>query len=91
MTGRTETNPPRRGQALMELAIGMFAIAILLSAIVTFALYIVRSLEIENHLRGHSRGVADKIELNDFAAEHVFGVRSLHISEPLGPRDNTIR
>ena len=51
MTGRT-----RRGQALMELAVGMFTLAFLVSALVVFAQYIVRSLEIENHLRGSPAG-----------------------------------
>lgn len=79
MTGRT-----RRGQALMELAVGMFTLAFLVSALVVFAQFIVRSLEIENHLRGNSHGVADKVELDGFAAERVFGTRNLHIKEPYG-------
>ena len=92
MTGRTERRARfLRGQALMELAVGMFTIAILVSALVTFTYYIVRSLEIENHLRGNSKGVADKIELDDFAADNVFGTRNLHIKEPYGNTDRTIR
>jgi len=81
----------KRGQALMELAVGLFALAFLVSALVTFALYIVRSLEIQNHLRGNARGVSDKIELKGFAADQVFGVRNLHIREPFGNTDRTIR
>lgn len=80
----------RRGQALMELAAGMFTIALLTSALVTFALYIVRGLEIQNHLRGQGHGVADKIELDSFAEENIFGVRNLHIREPLGNMDRII-
>ena len=45
----------RRGQALMELAVGMFTLALLLSAIFVFVRYIARSLEIENHLRASWR------------------------------------
>ena len=80
MTGRTE----RRGQALMELAVGMFTLALLVSALVVFTQYIARSLDIQNHLRGSSHGVADKIELEGFAADTVFGSRNLHIKEPFG-------
>jgi len=81
----------RRGQALFELAVGLFALAFLVSALVTFAHYIVRSLEIQNHLRGNARGVGDKIELEGFAADRVFGIRNLHIKEPFDTIDRTIR
>ena len=74
----------------MELAIGLFTLALLVSALATFTLYIARSLEIENNLRGRSRGATDKIELDSFAAEKVFGVKVLHISEPLGSREREI-
>lgn len=74
----------------MELAVGLFTLALLVSALVTFALYIVRSLEIENHLRGHARGVSDKIEVNDFSETFLFGVRNLHIREPFGNVNRTI-
>ena len=82
----------RRGQALMELAVGMLTIAILLSAYFFFVKYIVRSLEIENHLRKPGQGTyADSIELDDFAAKEVFGLKNLHIMEPRGTTDRSIR
>ena len=82
----------RRGQALMELAVGMLTIAILLSASFFFVKYIVRSLEIENHLRKPGQGTyADSIELDDFAAKEVFGLKNLHIMEPRGTTDRSIR
>lgn len=80
----------RRGQALLELAVGMFTLALVVSALAVFTRYIARSLEIENHLRGNGRGVADKIELDGFAAERVFGSRNLHIKEPFASTDRTI-
>ena len=87
---------PRRsrakaGQALMELAVGMFTLALLLSAIFAFTHYIARSLEIQNHLRSPGQATyADKIELGDFAANEVFGLKSLHIMEPRGTTDRSI-
>ena len=82
----------RRGQALMELAVGMFTLALLLSAIFVFVRYIARSLEIENHLRSPGQATyADKIKLDDFAANSVFGSKSLHIMEPRGVTDRTIQ
>ena len=74
----------------MELAAGLFALALLVSALAAFCLYIVRSLEIQNHLRGNGHGVADKIEMDDFAAESVFGTRVLHIREPVGNLNRSI-
>jgi len=74
----------------MELAVGMFALALVVSALVTFTLYIARSLEIENHLRGHQRGVADKIKLGAFEESQLFGVRQLHIKEPFASTSRSI-
>ena len=82
----------RRGQALMELAVGMFTLALLLSAIFVFVRYIARSLEIENHLRAPGQATyADKVKLDDFAANRVFGSKVLHIMEPRGVTDRTIQ
>ena len=88
---------PRRsrakaGQALMELAVGLFTISLLLSASFFFVQYIARSLEIENHLRKPGQGTyADSIKLDDFAANEVFGLKNLHIMEPRGTTDRSIR
>ena len=94
---RTRRGLPRRsrakeGQALMELAVGMFTIALLLSASFFFVKYIVRSLEIQNHLRSPGQATyADSIKLDDFAANEVFGLKNLHIMEPRGATDRSIR
>ncbi len=42
----------RGGQALIELAVGMFTLALVVSALVCFALYIAKSLEAQNLNRG---------------------------------------
>ena len=82
----------RRGQALMELAVGIFTLALLLSALFVFVRYIARSLEIENHLRSSGQATyADKVKLDDFAANRVFGSKVLHITEPRGATDRTIQ
>ena len=76
----------------MELAVGLFTIALLLSASFFFVKYIVRSLEIQNHLRspGQATYEAD-IKLDKFAANEVFGRRNLHIMEPRGETDRSIK
>ena len=82
----------KQGQALMELAVGMFTLALLLSVIFAFTHYIARSLEIQNHLRSSGQATyADKIKLDDFAEKEVFGSSVLHIKEPRGATDRDIR
>jgi len=81
----------RLGQALIELTLGLFAIALLVSAFVYFAQYMTRSLKIQNHLRSRAPIYADSIRLDAFAADEVFGMKNLHINEPHGSTDRTIR
>ena len=76
----------------MELAVGMFTIALLLSASFFFIKYIVRSLEIQNHLRSPGQATyADSIKLDDFAANEVFGLKNLQIMEPRVAPDRSIK
>ena len=76
----------------MELAVGMFTIALLTSAFFFFVKYMVRSLNIQNHLRSPGQATyADSIKLDDFAANEVFGLKNLHILEPRGETDRSIR
>lgn len=81
----------RLGQALMELAVGMFALALVVSALCVFVRYIAKSLSMENHIRCGSAIIAAQIELDDFAAKNVFGSEVLHIKEPRGDPDRTIK
>ena len=75
----------------MELAIGMFTLALLISALCAFVVFIAKSLGIQNHLRSPGRATyAAKVELDAFAADKVFGTRNLHITEPRGATDRTI-
>ena len=41
----------RRGQALMELAVGMFALALVVGALCAFAVFMAKSLKVQNSLR----------------------------------------
>ena len=69
----------------MELAVGMFTVALLLSACCHFVSYIRRSLVIQNHLRTPGAINASRIALDEFASSEVFGMKSLQISEPYRP------
>jgi len=79
----------RRGQALMELAIGMFALALVVCALCGFAMYIAKSLKVQNHLRTGGPK-SDSLEVEDFAAEHIFGTRKIPIKEKLQFPETTI-
>lgn len=68
----------------MELVVGMFVIALVLSAFFYFIRYIVTSLRIENALRQPTSEIQEVIELDVFAADEVFGLKNLPIKEPRG-------
>lgn len=71
----------KKGQALIELAMGIFALALLVTSLCAFAEYIVKSLKMQNSLRVGASSQQDQVELNDFAAEKVFGTSILKIRE----------
>ena len=84
----------RRGQAMMELAVGMFSLALVLSALFAFTDYIVKSLEMQRSLRAEagrkafgSRGgettasARDVLELRPFAVDFIFGSQTIAIQE----------
>lgn len=76
----------RRGQALVELAVGMFTLALLVSALCTFAVYIAKSLRAENELRADgsfSKTVNERVAVGTFAAENYTGAETLTIHERL--------
>ena len=81
----------RRGQALMELAAGMFALTLVVSLLCVFVRYIAKSLQIQNHIRSRTAVFAARIPVDKFVAEKAIGVDKLHIKEPHGPTDRTIR
>lgn len=71
----------RRGQAMMELAVGMLALAILVSALCAFAVYIARSLEVQNSLRGPEPKMNKPVKLDDFAVRHFAGKDHIKMEE----------
>ena len=70
----------RRGQALVEVAVGMFALALVVSALCGFAHYVTKSLKVQNKLRvgGASH---DTVDVSGPMAKYLFGVETLKISE----------
>ena len=57
----------RRGQALMELAVGMFTIALVAGCLCTFAVFIAKSLRVQNSLRSSApRPSGEKVEFGEF-------------------------
>ena len=71
----------RRGQAMIELAAGMFALALVVSALCLFAVYIVKSLEVQNSLRSSSPQNNKPVKVEDFAVRHFTGRDTLKMDE----------
>ena len=71
----------KAGQALMELAVGMFALALVVSALCGFAVYIVKSLEVQNSLRSSSPKNNENVELGAFAEVNFAGRSVLKMNE----------
>ena len=71
----------RRAQAMVELAIGMFAVALVISAVTLFAVFIARSLREQNSARGPSPRHADPVEVDAFAETYFAGQKTLKTNE----------
>jgi len=83
----------KRGQAMIELAFGMFALALVVSALCGFAVYIAKSLEMQNSLRDEGAGThekTDKLSVSDFAAQYIFGKETIDIKEKVVMPSRTI-
>lgn len=79
---------------MVELALGMFALALVLSAIFGFSAYIVSSLEMQRELRVKAGRAAlnsfgsyssaadsDTVRIEPFAADYIFGTEELKVRE----------
>jgi hypothetical protein len=85
----------RTGQALVELAVGMFAFALVVSAVIGFAMYIVTALDMRRTMRADAgcramRSIGSSIvtsrdskdvEIDAMAAEYVFGSEDVSVKE----------
>ena len=87
----------RRGQAFMELAMGMLALALVLAATFGFLEYILKSLEMQRTLRAKAGRSAmtssgsdgtfvtakdtDTVTVEPMAAEYVFGSQEVDVHE----------
>ena len=80
----------RRGQALMELTAGLFALALVTSALCGFAVYIAKSLKMQNSLRVGASSQRTSVEVSAFASKYVFGSDSLLIHEKVDMPQRTI-
>jgi hypothetical protein len=80
----------RRGQALIELAIGLFTFALVATALCGFAVYIARSLRVQNTQRGTSPESPPPVEIGQFAADYVFGTQTLKVKETFYLPERTI-
>jgi hypothetical protein len=87
----------RRGQAFMEMAMGMLALALVLSALFGFTMYILSSLDMQKDLRAEagvdaleagggdeaysSKVSRDVVEVEPLAAKYIFGSTEVEVRE----------
>lgn len=87
----------RKGQALSELAVGMFAVALVASALLGFSGYIAESLDMHRTLRAKAGSSAlnstggpmvyasasdsAEVEIEPIAAGYVFGTTRMKVEE----------
>jgi len=80
----------RRGQALMELAVGMFTIALVVGSLCTFAVFIAKSLRVQNSLRSSApQPSGEKVEFGEFIYR-VVGRHWLVVEESVSLPPRTI-
>ncbi len=93
----TERTIGRRGQAFMEMAVGMLATALVVAALFGCTCIILRSMEMQRDLRaragraamastggdGSYASVEDRetIVVETFAADHLFGATEIEVHE----------
>jgi hypothetical protein len=87
----------KSAQALMEMALGMLALSLVVSALVAFSSYIAKGLEIQHEARSQagvsavnssssvvsfsSSARSADIEVDRIAAEYIFGEQRIKIKE----------
>ncbi len=84
----------RRGQALVELALGMFALALVFSALFAFAAYIVQSLDAQREVRakagtralnasgaGVSHAETRDVPVDELVEKYIFGKPAIKVEE----------
>ena len=80
----------RRGQALMEPAVGMFAIALVAGCLCVFAVFIAKSLRVQNSLRSSApQPSGEKVEFGEFL-HGVLGRHWLVVQESVALPPTTI-
>ncbi|MCQ2367496.1 MAG: hypothetical protein MJ109_00580 [Kiritimatiellae bacterium] len=84
----------KRGQAMMELAIGMFVLVLVVMTLTNFTKCIVEGLDMEREMRADvgrraqsnsigpvSKSGAQEVEIESFAVEYIFGVDQVKMTE----------
>jgi hypothetical protein len=66
---------------MVELSLGLFALTLVTSALCLFAIYIARSLRVQNTTRGDSPALAEPVAVDGFAERYFVGSSTLQINE----------
>lgn len=85
----------RSGQAMIEMAIGVFAMTLVLASLLTFAAYILKAMSVHRDLRAKVGRAAltsadgglvvrterESVEVEPFSADYAIGTERLRIQE----------
>lgn len=77
---------------MIELALGLFALALVVSALCAFAVFMAKSLRVQNELRrnGRSNSRTEQVEVGSFEAANFTGTSVLKIKERVVLPERTI-
>jgi len=70
---------------------GMFALALVVSALVGFAVYIAKDLKMQNSLRVGDSAQAETLEVSGLTAKYIFGTDKVKIRETVKMPERVIR
>ena len=78
----------RRGQSAVELMVGLLLLMLLVSLAYFYAVFAVKGLRIQNHIRRTPAVVSDEVPVDSFLTRFFSWDVVVHVTEPYGKNYN---
>ena len=78
----------RRGQSAVELMVGLLLLMLLVSLVYFYAVFAVKGLRIQNHIRRTPAVVSDEVTVDSFLTRFFSWDDVVHVTEPYGKNYN---
>ena len=78
----------RRGQSAIELMTGLLLLILLVSLLYFYAVFAVKGLKIQNHIRRTPAVISDEVTVDTFLTRFFSGDDVIHVTEPYGANFN---